>query len=505
MNRVAVSAGSAWVRIAVDDPRPRLLAELPVPASGDAPGALAAGLTALLDRSVDELIVVHGAGPPPAVPPATATVVRVVPSAVAALGCHPDGTADTAGLPADVVVVDAGQSGTDVVRVSGGRVVTACRVPVGGTVLDDVTAELMGGRGTVGAAARAVREDLSLLPVVRGGEPPADLGTDAVRCALAPPLAAVVAAVRTVVDGAGPGRSPAVLLIGGVARTPLLAELLDAAGVPDVRVAGRPDVAAVVGALRLPAQLLGPPLIASPVAGSHASFPESPSPETPLDTRAARSGAPAAYWLPAVAPSRHRPLRALAAAVAAAVALAGLYAVDTALPAAGPIPLTAAGDLVQYGYAVRLPEGWAHTGGLPERRRSLLTPVGAPDGSDLISVERTPLGYDADAEPQRARVELRAEFDQAVAAGAPLAGFDDDARLAGRAVVTYRETGRGPHPGGSDRAESGRAEVDGAEVDWYVVLDGDAQLSVGCRHTAAGVARVAAACATVVDSLHRMS
>ena len=178
----------------------------------------------------------------------------------------------------------------------------------------------------------------------------------------------------------------------------------------------------------------------------------------------------------------------LAAGAAAAVALAGLYVMDTALPAGGPVPLTAAGDLVQYGYAVRIPVGWAHTGGLPERRRSLLTPAGAPDGGDLISVERTPLGYDAKAEPQRARIELRAEFDRAVAGGAPLTGFDGDARFAGRPVVTYRETVRG---------------TDRAEVDWYVVLDGEAQLSVGCRHTAAGATRVAAACATVVDSLHR--
>ena len=497
MNRVAVSAGSAWVRVAVDDPRPRLLAELPV-AEGDASGVLAAELTALLDRPAEELIVVHGDGLPPAVPPGAAAVVRVVPAAVAALGCHPADTADAAAVPTDVVVVDAGRSGTDVVRVSGGRVVTACRVPVGGTVLDDVTAGLLGVRGTVDpAGARAVREALSLLPVVCGGEPPADLGADAVRCALAPPLAAVVAAVRTVVDGAGPGRSPPVLLIGGVARTPLLAELLDAAGVPDVRVAERPDAAAVVGALRLPTHVLGPPLISGPTArsvtGSQAAFPGSallgpPSPESPLDTRAARAAEPTAYWLPTVAPARHRPLRALAAGAVAAVALAGLYAVDSALPAAGPVPLTAAGDLVQYGYAVRIPVGWAHTGGLPERRRSLLTPAGAPDGSDLISVERTPLGYDADAEPQRARAELRAEFDRAVAGGAPLAGFDGNARFAGRTVVTYRETARG---------------TDRAEVDWYVVLDGDAQLSVGCRHTAAGAARVAAACATVVDSLHR--
>jgi len=323
------------------------------------------------------------------------------------------------------------------------------------------------------------------------------LGADTVRCALAPPLAAVVAAVRTVLDGAGPGRSPPVLLIGGVARTPLLAELLDEAGVPDVRVAERPDAAAVVGALRLPAQLLGSPLALSPTArsvtASHAASPGSPllgspSPESPLDARGARSTAPAAYWLPPVAPARHRPLRALGTGAAGAVALAGLYVMDTALPAAGPVPLTAADDLVQYGYAVRIPVGWAHTGGLPERRRSLLTPAGAPDSSDLISVERTPLGYDAGAEPQRARAELRAEFDRAVAGGAPLAGFDGDARFAGRIVVTYRETARG---------------TDRAEVDWYVVLDGEAQLSVGCRHTAAGTTRVAAACATVVDSLHR--
>jgi type VII secretion-associated protein (TIGR03931 family) len=156
------------------------------------------------------------------------------------------------------------------------------------------------------------------------------------------------------------------------------------------------------------------------------------------------------------------------------------------------VPLAAAGELVQYGYAVRLPAGWAHTGGLPERRRSLLTPTGAPDGGNLISVERTPLGYDADAEPQRARAELRAEFARAGEGGAPLSGFDDDARFAGRPVVAYREA-----------AGDGVGGVDAAQVDWYVVLDGDAQLSVGCRHTTAGEAAVAAACATVVASLHR--
>ena len=188
-----------------------------------------------------------------------------------------------------------------------------------------------------------------------------------------------------------------------------------------------------------------------------------------------------------MAPLRHSAPRRLAVAAGAAIALSGLYAAGAALPAPGPMPLASSGELVQYGYAVRLPAGWAHTGGLPERRRSLLTPVGAPDGGDLISVERTPLGYDADAEPQRARAELRAEFARAVVEGAPLSGFDDDARFAGRPVVGYREA----------------AGPDAAQVDWYVVLDGEAQLSVGCRRTTAGAATVAAACATVVGSLRR--
>ena len=66
-----------------------------------------------------------------------------------------------------------------------------------------------------------------------------------------------------------------------------------------------------------------------------------------------------------------------------------------------------------------------------------------------------------------------------------MSGFDDAGRYAGRSVVAYREA-----------AAAG-------DVDWYVVLDGDAQLSVGCRHTPSGAAAVGAACETVVGSLRR--
>ena len=161
-------------------------------------------------------------------------------------------------------------------------------------------------------------------------------------------------------------------------------------------------------------------------------------------------------------------------------------------PPAVPSEAAPAQQLIQYGYVVDLPAGWAHTGGLPERRRSLLTPLAAPDGSDLISVELVPIGYDTGAELRRAHTELKAAFDAAVADGAPLSGFADDASYAGRPVVAYQESGDVDVP------------VD-VTVDWYVVLDGAAQLSVGCRHTGAGARDVAAACATVVRSLRRVT
>jgi hypothetical protein len=330
VTRVAVQLGTDRWRMAIADPRPRLLADLQVPGSGGPAAALALS-RALLDRPADELVVVHGPGGSPVVPAAVAPaatavapVVRFVPGVVAALGCV-DGAAaaGTDRTLRDVVVVDAGRGGTEVARLVGGRVVASRRVPVGGAVLDAVTADLIAptdGLGVDRAEARAAREALSLQPVVGVGERPVDLDARALRRALVPPLAVVVDAVRVVLAGAGPGRPPPVLLVGGVARTPLLAELLDAAGVDDVRVAPHPDSAAVVGALRLPPHLLGPPLAPTPVVA----------------TAAPREVAPAPFWLPPVAPVRNRLLRTLAVGTTAVVAVAGLYSVGAALPATGP-------------------------------------------------------------------------------------------------------------------------------------------------------------------------
>lgn len=387
---------------------------------------------------------------------------------------HGDAAAALLAAGRSVLVVDVGAAGTVVSRVHGGRVV-ARRTAPGGERFDRTVAALVvacdptwAGDGGLLAEARRVREALSLRPEVPlrtpvrsagcGGagrpdhracgepDPTGGVLTAAeVREALGGPWDGIVAVAR---ETAGVPAVP-VLLAGGGARSPDLAERFDAAGFADVTVLPRPDAAAVLCAL-------GPP------DGAGAA----PAARTPVQ------------WLPPVPRRARRPGWAGLAVVGAALVLGVLHLLGTLLvPAAPDLPT---GMLAQYGYRLAVPEGWAHTGGLPERRRSLLTPAAAPDGSDLIAVESTPLGYDADAEPGRAAAELRAEFD---AAGPDLSAYDPAAHVRGRAVTAYRER-------------------DGAtEVRWYVVLDGDTQLSVGCRHTPAGRDTVLAACEQVVGSI----
>ncbi|MDT7598481.1 MAG: hypothetical protein QOK26_558, partial [Pseudonocardiales bacterium] len=187
----------------------------------------------------------------------------------------------------------------------------------------------------------------------------------------------------------------------------------------------------------------------------------------------------------------------LAALVAAAVTGLGTGAFTGADPplhhSGGRSGADSAGEravsLAQYDYTVRLPGGWRHSGGLPERRRTLLTPVGAPAGSDLIAVEQTPLGYDSAAEPDRAFRELRDRYARSVAGGAVLDEFTLATRVADRDVIAYRQRQPGL----------------GAEVDWYVIFERDAQLSVGCQHTPGGVEAVRTACVEVVGSLRMRS
>ncbi|MCX6463632.1 MAG: hypothetical protein NTW05_08575, partial [Pseudonocardiales bacterium] len=147
----------------------------------------------------------------------------------------------------DAVVLDVGHGPATVVRVRGGAVV-ARRSGPGGADLDAAVAALLArSAGPVPLAeARRVREALSLLPAVEVG-PPGErvrVPAAAVHAVLRAPLGRLVDAVRELAaDDPVP-----VLVVGGVARTPLLARLLDEAGLPDVRVPSRPDAAALLAA-----------------------------------------------------------------------------------------------------------------------------------------------------------------------------------------------------------------------------------------------------------------
>ena len=421
--RVAVQVGAATVRVAVAGPRsdPQLVAQLP---RERYPG-LAEVVATWAGAQPAELVLVHPGGTSDvaaelAAAAPLAASVRAVPAPVAAA----EGT-DA------VAVLDAGHSGVEITVLGGGH----AHLPCGGAVLD---AEL--------GVAPAMRERLSLQPQA------GSLTTAGVAPILAEVFAGPVAALRVALDRAGVDGP--VLIVGGLARTPVLAELVDAAGVRSAIVPTRPEAAAVLGALRT------------------SSGPGDTEPDPPPSL------------LPAL-PARPSAMRRRVGAALAAVVLAGaLLALGQALPR--PAAATPLAGVVQYEYRAALPDGWAHTGGRPERRRTLLTPAAAPQGSDLVAIEASPLGYDPGAEPERAARELRAVYDAGMAGGAQLTDYDPTATYAGRPVTAYRQQ----HP-------------DGLVVDWYVLFERDTQLSVGCQHTAAGAAAVAAACATVVGTLHR--
>ena len=580
--RVAVQVGARTVRVAAAtaDADPWMVSERPGP-------DVASALVELFGSALPELVVVHPACWPAA---RVAATVRELAGLAGRIGTLPVPLAAAGAGPA--AVLDVGHTRTEVTWLAADGSVRACRTAdVGGARLDEVLAGWLGapaGGTMVGpraaepdrmrwppdgmplggmpldgvapaavapqgmapagitpegmapaavapselARVRRIREQLSLLPTIDGVLTAhyrrSEIRATDVEPVLAEVLRTAVVLLGAVLDECGPAP---VLVIGGVARTPLLAELVDAAGIADVTVAARPDATAVLGALRSPfpspAVSFGrDPPIGRPTtedgsdrahpgvaesdddrgttadghpglaraaradvgvdghrahtleAGGHVTFRRSAG-------RSIRPGTGPPATRPPFPPPRRRPLRRALLALLAATVAAGLLGAGVLLfPQPTPVS-AAAGVLVQYGYRLDVPEGWAHTGGLPQRRRVLLTPVATPAGSEVIAVERSPLGYDSAAERPRALAELRAAFDAAVAGGSVLSGYRSGMH-AGREVVRYEQL-----------------DPDGrTAVDWFVLLEGDAQFSVGCRHNPTGAAAVAAACALVVGSVH---
>lgn len=433
---VAVHARPYGVLLAAaDDDGVRLLAAAP-------PGTTPAGAVGDFFADGPPEVVVRVGTTPGGSFPGTPRVVAV-PVAVAVLAVGPEPP------PGPVLVVHTGDARVDAAV---GTTAAVDGADAGG-------ATVVGTAVDAAAVDAAVVEDGVVVPVDpppavhrppgAGGNPPA--------AALAGP-ARRVRAVELVLAGEAAADDPEwVAAVAGAASCPVRVAGPLEAGDPAAVAGAGPDTAAVLGAALLGAGLLG--------TGTDPPGPVPVAPEPP--------GPGAEVVADDDPPDRMR-------WILPALALLGVVLVLTgwAVGRGGDRP-TAATGVVQYGYAAALPSGWEHTGGDPARRRILLTPVGRPDGTDLIVVERSALPYDAGREPARARREL-----DALLAGQQRVTRPDRAVVAGRTVVRYTQ-----HPG------------DGAVVDWHVLFESDDQLVVGCRR--AEGAAPSPACTEVVGSVRR--
>jgi len=139
----------------------------------------------------------------------------------------------------------------------------------------------------------------------------------------------------------------------------------------------------------------------------------------------------------------------------------------------------------QFHYEFTMPDGWEQIGSNTQFRETDLRPTGATGTAAKIIVQEDELDYDATADRNRAVSQLRGQYNKMRAQNNPPAfnGFNDHAIFADRAVISYNERGTQ------------------GTLDWYVVLQGKYEVSVGCQHGGSEAERVKAACDRVVRSL----
>ncbi|CRK59980.1 Chaperone protein HscA [Alloactinosynnema sp. L-07] len=275
--------------------------------------------------------------------------------------------------------------------------------------------------------------------------------------------------------GLAPRQLSGIFLVGGSSRIPLVARLVaERTGVVPVTL-DQPETVVARGALRAVAvepehtgvvgrqAELGDqtrPVVRGPVPPPHPIGPSIPLP------------------VPAPAPRRGRVI-ALIAAGAAVVVAAVVVAV---ISLAGRDEADPGRVIAQYEYRFGLPDGWTQTGGNPGLLRTEIKPTGAEKGDDLVLVEEKRLTYDSTADRARAIGKLRDDFESG---GDEFSGFTAKVTFGDREVVRYQE----------------RLDRKSATVDWYVLFQGSAQVSVGCQYTEGGRDRVLPACESVVRTM----
>ncbi|PXY17189.1 type VII secretion-associated protein [Prauserella coralliicola] len=133
----------------------------------------------------------------------------------------------------------------------------------------------------------------------------------------------------------------------------------------------------------------------------------------------------------------------------------------------------------QYSYTFTAPPGWTQTGDNVADRQVVVKPSDAQQRDDLVVVQEFVLSYDGGAERDRLAGVLR---DAANSESDRYGGFQDHHEFAGRDTIHYVET------------------KPAAKVNWYVLAQGTAQVSVGCQE-ADDPERVRVACEQIVRTL----
>jgi molecular chaperone DnaK len=301
--------------------------------------------------------------------------------------------------------------------------------------------------------------------------------------------ALVLGAVRDA--GLRPAQLAGVFLVGGSSRIPLIARLVhEQSGVMPTSI-DQPETVVARGALR--AVSLGPERTSALPGNADLARRVVPLGEVARKiTRTIAPVPPAGFGVPAPFPTFQPPpqpgrrsrapmliggaitLMVIGASVAFALTRAGSPA-----PAPSTQPTAQGRQIAVYSYSFTAPSNWKQTGGDAVTRKVQLRPENATGDRDLIAVQEQALTYDSTADRQRAVQELRAKYDQATG----LSGFDESASFAGKDVVRFQE------------------RIGAANVDWYVIFKGRAQVSVGCEYGASGRDQVRAACEQVVRTM----
>ncbi|GAA2965576.1 type VII secretion-associated protein [Actinokineospora diospyrosa] len=304
--------------------------------------------------------------------------------------------------------------------------------------------------------------------------PDAHVTRDDLERLIADPIGSAVVLTLAAVRDAGlvPGQLAGIFLVGGSSRIPLVARLVaERTGVVPVTL-DQPETVVARGALRAVAPDVDHTgVLASGPYGSGAQQGRQAPQQQPYQPAEPQPYKPAEQLQP-----KKRRKTGLYVGIGVLLALiGGGVGLLLALNQDGANSTT----ISRYDYRFALPDDWTQTGGSPGIMRTEIKPTGAEQGNDLVLVQERQLSFDSGTDRARALERLRADFD---GRGSELSGYDEGASFAGRDVVYYRE----------------QLTKQGATVDWYVLLEGRYQVSIGCQYTEDGRDRVRQACETVV-------